>query len=342
MSTNRSRRWLAGALAGVLLGAIPAAFAAEDSAKAQAQRQLVQPYNNAPVWREVRSGQAQTTQVRGIETNVLVQTEGEVWRQIHNGPLTIFGGMLVLAVPLLLFWLYRWRGAIKVRDKLTGRKIQRLSTWDRTIHWTNAIAWLVLAISGLTLLFGKYVVLPVVGYTLFSWLGIFAKNLHNFVGPVFLVTATLMFVQYVGRNIPHAYDLKWLANLGGVFSGTHAPAGFFNGGEKVVFWIGLTLFTIVAGGSGLVMLFPNFNQGREIMQYANLVHATTAVLYIAMMTLHIYLGTVGVEGAYEAMRYHGQVDEQWAREHHEYWYNEVKAGTQGSAAPLVGMADRRR
>jgi formate dehydrogenase subunit gamma len=179
------------ALAGVmLLTPLPLAAqgVAQEHAKEQVQRQQDQPLNNAPVWRDVRStttSPAQTTQVRGIETNVLIQSEGEIWRQIRNGPITVYGGWLLIIVPLLILGFYLWRGPLKVHGRLTGRKIQRLSSWDRTMHWTVAISWVILAISGVLLLFGKYVVLPMFGYTVFSWLAILSKNLHNFIGPVF-------------------------------------------------------------------------------------------------------------------------------------------------------------
>jgi formate dehydrogenase subunit gamma len=316
----------------------PAAFAAEGAsgAQEQAQRQQDQPLNNAPVWRDVRGGENpfQTTQVRGIETNVLVQTEGEIWRQIRNGPITIYGGWLLIAILLAILAFYLWKGPISLHGQPTGRKIQRLSPWDRTIHWTVAITWVILAVSGLILLFGKYVVLPVFGYTLFSWLAILSKNLHNFVGPVFLIAAALMFFTYLGRNIPAAHDIGWLLKGGGMLTGEHVPSGFFNAGEKIVFWVGLLLFTLIVGASGLVLLFPNFDQGRVAMQYANVIHAVTAVLYIGMFFGHIYLGTVGIQGAYDAMRHDGLVDEQWAKEHHEYWYDEVMKGRHGAGGTM--------
>ena len=311
----------------------------------QAQRQQDQPLNNAPVWRDVRAGENpfQTTQVRGIETNVLIQSQGQLWREIRNGPITVYGGWLLVAILVAILAFFLWKGPIKVHGQLTGRKIQRFSTWDRTIHWTVAITWLILAISGLLLLFGKYVVLPLFGYTLFSWLAILSKNLHNFVGPVFLIAAALMFFTYLGRNIPRAYDVIWLLKGGGMLTGKHMPSGFFNAGEKMVFWVGLFLFSIIIGASGIVLLFPNFDQGRLIMQYANVVHAVTAVLFIGMICGHIYLGTVGLEGAYHNMRHDGLVDEQWAKEHHEYWYNEVKgqpgAGGHMSAARATAMKE---
>jgi formate dehydrogenase subunit gamma len=314
-----------------------------DSAKAQAERQVTQPLNNAPVWRDVRGGENpyQTTQVRGIDTNVLIQTQGEIWRQIRNGPITVYGGWLLIIILLAIAAFYLWKGPIKVHGQPTGRRILRFTVWDRTIHWTVAISFVILGLSGLVLLFGKYILLPVFGYTLFSWLGILSKNLHNFVGPVFLIAAALMFFTYLGRNIPRAYDITWLSKAGGMISGKHVPSGFFNAGEKIVFWAGLFLFSIIVGVSGLILLFPNLDQGRIVMQYANVVHAVTAVLYMGMMFGHMYLGTVGLEGAWENMRYDGLVDETWAKEHHEYWYNEEMArrARAGSGAPSAAAAD---
>jgi len=330
-------------LLSVTLFAQPSWAADTTGAQQQAQRQQEQPLNNAPFWGEVRKGENpyQTTQVRGIETNVLVQSEGEIWRQIRNGPITVYGGWLLVAILAAIAAFYFWKGPIKVHGRLTGRKIQRFTPWDRTIHWTVAISWVILAISGLILLFGKYVVLPMFGYTLFSWLAILSKNLHNFVGPVFLIAAALMFFTYLGRNIPRGYDVTWLLKGGGMLTGKHVPSGFFNAGEKIVFWVGLFLFSIIVGASGLVLLFPNFDQGRLIMQYANIIHAVTSVLFIGMMFGHIYLGSAGLEGAYENMRHDGMVDETWAKEHHEYWYNDVvkgRPGAAGSAAPARANA----
>ena len=252
-------------LACMALSMAPAWSADTGAAQQQVQRQQDQPLNNAPVWREVRGGENpyQTTQVRGIETNVLVQTQGEIWRQIRNGPVTVYGGWLLVIVPLLILGFYLWKGPLKVHGRLTGRKIQRLSPWDRTIHWTVAISWVILAISGVLLLFGKYVVLPMFGYAVFSWLAILSKNLHNFVGPVFLIAAALMFFAYLSRNIPRGYDFGWLLKGGGMLTGAHVPSGFFNAGEKIVFWVGLFLFTLIVGASGIVLLFPTIRVNRN-------------------------------------------------------------------------------
>ena len=321
------------------------ASAQPDAARGQVERQQTQPLNNAPVWRDVRSGDVdenQTTQVRGVETEVLVQTQGEVWRRVRNGPIVVFGGWLLIFAAVAIVAFYLWKGPLKVHGRLTGRKILRLTPWDRTIHWTVALTWVALAISGVLLLFGKYIVLPLFGYPIFSALALVSKNVHNFVGPVFLIAAALMAFTYLGRNIPGKHDIAWLKKGGGMLTGEHVPSGFFNAGEKIVFWVGLCFFSIVVGISGLVLLFPNFEQGRELMQWANIVHAVTAVFYMAMMLGHMYLGSIGLEGAWDAMRYDGKVDEQWAREHHEYWYNDMMSrrtpaaggGRPTAAAPL--------
>jgi len=303
--------------------------------EAQVQRQDNQPLNNAPVWKDVRSGDVHITQVKGVDTGVLIQSGGETWRALREGPISLYGGILLIAVPIVLGLFYAWRGPLRVHGQLTGKMILRLTPWDRIIHWSVAITWLILAISGLTILFGKHVLLPVLGYTLFSWLAIAAKNLHNFTGPLFFVSTVVMFFTYLSRNLPEAGDGRWLAKAGGMFSGQHVPAGFFNAGEKILFWLGLTLFGVVVSLSGLVLNFPNFDQGRELMQQAHLFHSISAILFMGLMMGHMYLGTIGVPGAYEAMRHDGLVDEAWAKEHHENWHNDVKAGKASHGA----MAD---
>ena len=308
----------------------PAAFAAEGPGEAQeqVQRQQDQPLNNAPVWRDVRGGENpfQTTQVRGIETNILIQSQGETWRQLR--PVLALAGGLILVVALLgLLGYYRWRGSIGLHDQPAGRFIRRFSDIDRITHWTMAISFVILAITGLIITFGKYLLLPVVGYTLFSWLAVLAKNLHNFTAPVFLLSLPVFIVLFIRDNLPRLYDVQWLVKFGGMLSksGDHIPSGRFNAGEKALFWGLVCFFSVLLCISGVVLLFPNFDQGRSAMQWANTTHLACALLAIAMACFHIYLGTIGMKGAYNAMRT-GYVDEAWAKEHHQIWYEEVKSG----------------
>jgi len=308
---------------------------AQGEVQQQQQRRLEQPGNNAPVWREVRKeGQEHYTSIKGREAGVLVQSAGETWRQLRNGPITFYGGWLVVIAALAIAGIYFAKGPVKLHDKPTGRMIERFTLAQRWAHWTMGISFVVLGVTGLIILFGKYVLLPVIGYTLFAWLTSLAKNLHNFIAPLFAVSLVVFILMYIRDNLPKAYDFSWFAKAPGFFSGKHIPSGRFNGGEKVWFWGGVVVLCIVLVVTGTILLFPNFDQVRSTMQQANVVHAIAALLVIAGAFGHIYLGTIGVEGAYQAMRT-GYVDEVWAREHHELWYNEVKGGARAAASGAV-------
>jgi formate dehydrogenase subunit gamma len=299
---------------------------APEGAAAQAQRQQSQPLNNAPLWREVRSGEPGYTTARGPEAGVLVQSRGETWREARV-PITSIGGAIIALALLALIGYYSWRGSIGLHDKPTGKLIRRFSTADRIAHWTMGISFAILGLTGLVLTFGKHILLPVIGYTLFAWLANFSKNLHNFVGPIFSVALPIFILMFIRDNLPRAYDIKWIARFGGMLDkkGGHVPSGRFNAGEKALFWGLVVVISIVLVVTGYILNFPNFGQTRSTMQTANVLHMVFGLLGIAMACFHIYLGTVGMRGAYQAMRT-GYVDETWAKEHHEYWYEEVKAG----------------
>jgi len=337
------RQWLCAGLAALVLAfAAPVIAAETPSSKEQAERQQTQPGNNAPFWRDVRGGDNtyQTTQVRGVESSVLVQSGGETWRQIRNNLVTVYGGWLLVLIMAIIGAFYFWKGPIKLHEPPTGRQLLRFGSWDRMVHWGAAISFILLSATGVIILFGKHIVLPVLGYTLFSWLATLSKYIHNFVGPVFAFCVVVMFVTFVKDNFPKAHDLKWIAKFGGLLSDEHVPSDRFNAGEKIWFWLGVTLMGLVVSISGFILNFPNFEQGRELMQWANVIHAVAATLFLVMGLSHIYLGTVGVEGAYDAMRT-GYVDETWAKEHHEYWYRdaiaEQKSGG-GAANPAAASA----
>ena len=309
---------------------------AADPIQQQRERAVQQPGNNAPVWRDVRKeGQEHITTVKGRETGVLVQSAGETWRQIRNGPVTFYGGWLIVAVALIIAAIYFAKGPIRTHDKPTGRIIERFTLAERWAHWVMGISFVVLGITGLIILFGKHVLLPVIGYTLFAWLTALGKNLHNFVAPLFIVSLLVFIVIYIKDNLPEKGDGAWLANGWKYFGGAHLPSGRFNAGEKVWFWAGVVILCLILTVTGLILLFPNFDQVRSTMQQASIIHAIAAVLVIGLGLGHIYMGTVGVEGAYRNMA-DGVTDEVWAKEHHELWYNEIRRGAQpapGGAVP---------
>lgn len=309
----------------------------------QAQREITQPGNNAPFWREVRGrdtvgGTVGVTTVTGRETGVLIQSEGQTWREVRNGPLTLFAG-IALAVVFLGILLFYWiKGPIVLHEPKTGRLIVRFGAWERLIHWTTAITFLILAFTGLAILFGRHVLIPIVGHDIFGWIAIGAKWSHNLVGPLFIVCSILLFITFLRDNFWRAEDWVWIRRAGGLLTqGRNEPASHrFNAGEKAWFWGGVSLLGIVVGLSGLVLDFPNFDQTRQTMQLANIIHLVGATLFMIGALGHIYMGTIGMRGAYTAMRT-GVVDETWAKEHHSLWYDDIRSGK----IPADGVAPAR-
>ncbi len=305
------------------------------------ERARVQPGNNAPMWRQVGqgvTGYSSLPRSEAPEAGNLIQpfvqypgsrltNAGEAWRQVRNNWLIPYGGALLLIVLGAVALFYLGKGSIKLHGAKTGRKIERFTPFERSAHWANAIAFSILAISGVVMAFGQFFALPVVGGALFGWIAYLLKNLHNFAGPVFAVSLAIIFFTFVRDNLPSRGDLVWLLKGGGLLSGKEVPSHRFNAGEKVVFWGGVFLLGSVVVASGLVLdrLVPGLVYERGTMQIAHMVHAVATLLMMAMFIGHIYLGTVGMDGAYEGMKT-GYVDETWAREHHEYWYDDVKAG----------------
>jgi len=310
--------FMQGLLVAALLGAVSAV-----AADAPAQAQAKEAHNQAQLWRDARSGQAGITTVRGPESGVLIQSGGETWRELRNGPISLYGGIALCAVVVAIGLFYLRRGMIRLTAPPTGRHIERFSSVERVAHWSMAISFVILAISGLVLLFGKHVLLPVIGYTLFSWLAAIGKNLHNFIGPLFLLSIIVSFLLFVKDNFWKAEDANWIAKAGGLLDGEHVPSWRFNFGEKFMFWFGVVFLGLAVSISGLIMDFPNFGQTRDTLQTVNIIHAVGALLFVCLMLGHIYIGTIGMEGAYAAMRT-GQVDETWAKEHHELWYNQAR------------------
>ena len=324
----------------VVLAQSPAVSPKEATdAAAQVQMQQSQPLNNAPVWKEIRSGEPQYTSLPGRETNILIQPQGQTWRAIREGRIAVYGGWALVVVFLSVGAFYWRKGTMQLHAPPTGRRIRRFSDWERAVHWSTAISFVILAVSGLVILFGKNVLLPLIGYTLFSWLAIVSKNLHNFVGPLFSICILLLLFTFVRDNLPHASDAQWFKKLGGMLSGEHVPSGRFNGGEKMWFWGGVLFLGSIVSASGFILDFPNFDQTRQTMQLANVIHAVATILLMMGAMGHIYMGTIGMAGALDAMRT-GYVDETWAREHHEYWYNDVKAGKVAGEGAAPGMAQR--
>ena len=341
--------------ASAAMGGPPAGFVAPAEPKADesnAQRAKSQPGNNAPFWRAVReSGVAKgTSSLPGAEKGVLIQefvqypgsrltNAGEAWRQVRNVWIIPYGGSLVVITLLALALFHYTKGPLGGHVPNTGRKIERFTYFERAAHWSNAITFCVLAISGLVMAFGKFLLLPLIGGALFGWLSYALKTAHNFAGPLFAVSLVIVFVTFVRDNFPNAADMRWLAKGGGLFGGEEPASGRFNAGEKVIFWGGVFALGIVVVASGLVLdkLIPGMAYLRGDMQIAHMIHAVATLLMVAMFLGHIYLGSVGMKDAFRAMKT-GQVDEGWAKEHHALWYEDIRAGrVPAQRTPPVGQ-----
>jgi formate dehydrogenase subunit gamma len=324
-------------------GGPPAGFVAPAEPAADEnnlQRSKSQPGNNAPMWRAVRETGTQpgVSNLPGAEKGVLIQpfvqypgsrftTAGEAWRQVRNNWIIPYGGAL-LAIALLALGLVYWaKGPFGKPVRNSGRVIERFTPFERATHWAAAISFAILGISGIVMAFGKFFLLPVLGGTLFGWLTYALKTAHNFAGPLFAVALVIFSITYLRDNLPRAGDMGWLLKGGGLFGGHHVSSHRFNAGEKIMFWIGGILLGLIVVVSGLVLdlLVPGWGETRGQMQVAHIVHAVASVLMMAMFMGHIYMATLGVPGAMQAMKT-GYVDETWAQEHHELWYDDVKAG----------------
>jgi formate dehydrogenase subunit gamma len=305
------------------------------------ERAKVQPGNNAPMWRQVGAGVTGYSSLpvsQAPEAGNLIQpfvqypgakltNAGEAWRQVRNNWIIPYGGSLLLIVAVAIALFYYSKGTIQLRGTPTGRKIERFTPLERSAHWTNAIAFVCLAVSGLVMAFGKFFIQPVIGSTLFGWITYILKNVHNFAGPLFAVSLIIVFVTFLKDNFPSKEDFTWIIKGGGLLSDQEVPSHRFNAGEKIVFWFGVLGLGLIVVASGLVLdkLVPGLIYERSTMQIANMVHGVATVLMMVMFMGHIYMGTVGMQGAYSAMK-DGYVDETWAKEHHELWYNDIKAG----------------
>jgi formate dehydrogenase subunit gamma len=210
----------------------------------------------------------------------------------------------------------------------------RFSTFERFVHWITAACFIILAISGLNITFGKPLLLPLIGPEAFTTWSQWAKYAHNYLSFPFTLGVVLIFLMWVAWNIPTRVDVEWLKEGGGMVGHKHPPAYRFNAGQKMIYWI------VVLGGaavavSGYFLMFPFYGTNIADMQIAQIVHGIVAVLFVAVMIAHIYIGTIGMEGAFEGM-WDGTVDVNWAKEHHSLWLEKETADGRVGAPPPKG------
>jgi len=294
------------------------------------------------LWREVRDGTAGYSAVTGPGANVLIQNGGENWRQVRNNVVAVVGAWVIALALLALALLHVTTGGAKLEKPPSGVKVDRWRMVDRVVHWYTALLFFVLGVTGLSLLWGKNVLIPVMGPEGFAAWANIAKPLHDYLALFFIAGLVVMLLMWLKHNMFKRHDLEWIKQGGGFLKGRHPPAGYCNAGEKMFFWT-LMVFGVVMIVSGFFPLFPNYGFTRETMQLANIVHGASSILVIAVVCMHVYLGTLGSEGALTGMLT-GKVDKHWAQQHHGQWYREVMAeqstSNAGGAAPEAAPAAR--
>lgn len=305
------------------------------------------------LWRAMRYDLADVTpSYDAPASRVIIQDGGMWWLDIRRGPLKNYGGYALLTMLALLALFFVIRGRIRIEEGRAGEKIERFRIVAVASHWLMAVSFILLALTGLINLFGRFGLIPLFGKEAFAALAAASIFVHNWVSWGFMTGLVLIFLMWVRNNIPNRHDLKWLAMAGGMLGeGRHPPARKFNAGQKILFWI-VVIFGASISVSGLSLLFPyqlplfaaTFEYlnalgipqilgigpldtqlaPHEEMQYAQLWHAIVAFAFIAIIFAHIYIGTVGMEGGIDAM-IDGKVDKNWAKQHHDLWVEELEA-----------------
>lgn len=312
----------------MLVMALPAPASAQQvnpTASAVKEQQLLQELNRI-------QGRVSIPDQR---SGMLEQPQGREWRDFRNVTLRWIGGIAILGMLAALVIFYLTRGMVKLESGRSGRTIVRFNAFERFVHWMTATCFIILAISGLNITFGRPLLLPLIGFEAFSEWSQWAKYAHNYLSFPFTIGVVLIFLMWIAGNIPNKVDVEWAKRGGGLFGHDHPPANRFNGGQKMIYWI-----VVIGGGlvaaTGYALMFPFYGTGIEGMQMAQIVHSIVAVLFVAAMMAHIYIGTIGMEGAFEAMGT-GEVDVNWAREHHSLWLAQ-KMAEEGSNPSQSGHA----
>lgn len=301
---------------------------------------VIQQDPGAELWNAVRGREDADlgdvrSQVKGIESTVLINKGGDDWRHFRMGELIPLAAK-VLGFTVLVIALFRLiRGKIKIKAGRSTQKIKRFTRFQRYVHWITAILFVALGITGAVLMFGRFIIIPYLGPEIGGPLTSVMRRIHDFAGPAFAVALVVLTFTFMKGNFPKLVDLKWIVKGGGLFGG-HAPAGRYNAGEKGWYWIAV-LVGIIVVTSGLVLDFSqildftSYGRTRDNITFAHWVHSLSAVGIMAGSLGHIYMGTIAMEGAFEVMQT-GSCDANWAKEHHDLWYEELVE--QGVVVPV--------
>lgn len=314
--------------------------------------------SDAEIWRQIRSGVSGTVAGQDKSGGMMIQSAGQDWRLMRNGPLPMYSAWAILGILLLLAVFFALRGRIRISSGASGHTIKRFSLIERTGHWLLASSFIILALTGLNLLFGRRLLIPLIGKDAFASITIYGKFVHNYVAFAFMLGLVMIAVMWVVHNIPNRHDLMWFLRGGGIIGDGHPPSRKFNAGQKIIFWV-VILCGVSISISGWALMNPftttMFAGTFEIMnglfgttysteltliqeqQYQSLWHTIMAVFMVVVVLAHIYIGSIGMEGALAAMT-SGDVDINWARDHHSIWVEEEEAKDRAALQESGGAA----
>jgi formate dehydrogenase subunit gamma len=264
------------------------------------------------------------------------QPAGRDWRHFHEVTLRWIGAIAILGMLVLLVGFYLWRGMVRIESGRSGRTLVRFNALERFVHWMTATCFIILAITGLNVTFGRPLFVRNFGSEAFSTWSLWAKYAHNYLSFPFTLGVITIALIWIAGNIPNRVDMEWFKRGGGIVGHDHPPAYRFNAGQKAIYWI-VVLGGAAIAASGYALMFPFYGTNVTGMQWAEIVHGIIAMLFVAAMLGHIYIGTIGMEGAFEAMGT-GTVDLNWAREHHSLWLAEEQARTGPNESERQGRA----
>jgi formate dehydrogenase subunit gamma len=321
-------------IATLVLG-LAAVFTAPSVVTAPAMAQSVNPtaqsVKEKELLKELQRIQGRST-LPDKRAGILEQPDGRSWRQFHQVTLRWIGAIVILGMLATLVLFYLIRGMVRIEAGRSGRTVVRFNAFERFVHWMTATSFIVLALSGLNITFGKELLTPLIGPVAFAEWSQWAKYGHNYLSFPFTLGVALTFLMWIAWNFPTATDFRWIAEGGGIVGSKHPPARRFNAGQKVIYWV-----VVLGGGAaaitGYLLMFPFYATDIAGMQTAQMVHGIVGLVFIAIMLAHIYIGTIGMQGAFEAMG-KGEVDVNWARQHHSLWLDkQVEKGRAQGGAP---------
>ena len=329
MATSTMLRYI---IAALLLGLVTAFAAPANAQQPSSVNPTAQSVKEHELLKELQKIQGRSS-LPDARTGVLEQPEGRSWRQFHQVTLRWMGAIAILGMLAVLILFYLIRGMVRIEGGRSGRTLVRFNPFERFVHWMTATSFIVLALSGLNITFGKSLLMPYVGPESFAAWSQYAKYVHNYVSFPFSIGVVLMFLMWIAWNLPSGGDLTWIKEGGGIVGNGHPPAKRFNPGQKLIYWV-----VVLGGGAvavtGYLLMFPFYATDIAGMQTAQMVHGIVSLLFIAIMLAHIYIGTIGIQGAFEAMG-RGEVDVNWAQQHHSLWLEKQasKGRVGGGVAP---------